>query len=53
MLGETFNGFVSPTSHESFNAFTWFNGHVHDGVKVIQYCTSHFTVFDLFIKCKF
>jgi hypothetical protein len=48
MLGEAFNDLVSPMSHEDFNAFIWFNGHVHDDVKVIQYCTSHFNVFDFF-----
>jgi hypothetical protein len=35
MLGEAFNDLISPTSHEGFNAFTSFNRHVHDGVKVI------------------
>jgi hypothetical protein len=48
MLGEVFNDLVSPTSHEDFNAFIWFNGHVHDGVKGIQYCMLHFIVFDNF-----
>jgi hypothetical protein len=48
MLGEDFDDLVSPTSHEGFNAFTWFNGHVHDGVKAIQYCMSHLIVFDFF-----
>jgi hypothetical protein len=48
MLGEVFNDLVSFTNHEDFNAFIWFNGHVHDGVKVIQYYMSHFIVFDFF-----
>jgi len=48
MLGEIFNDFVSPMSHEGFNDFTWFNGHVHDDVKVIQYYMLHFIVFDFF-----
>jgi hypothetical protein len=46
MLGEAFNDFVSPTNHEGFNAFIWFNMHVYDDVKVIQYYMSHFIVFD-------
>jgi hypothetical protein len=25
-----------------------FNGHVHDGVNVVQYCTLHPIVFDFF-----
>jgi hypothetical protein len=48
MLGEDFNDLVSPMSHEGINVFIWFNGYVHDSVKVIQYCTSHFIVFDFF-----
>jgi hypothetical protein len=48
MLGENFNDLISPTSHEGFNAFIWFNGHVHDSVKVIQYRTSHAIIFDFF-----
>jgi hypothetical protein len=48
MLGEVFNDLVSSTSHEGFNAFTWLNGLIHENVKVIQYCTLHFTIFDFF-----
>jgi hypothetical protein len=48
MLGEAFNDLVSPTNHEGFNVFTWFNGHVHDNMKVIQYCMSHTIVHDIF-----
>jgi hypothetical protein len=47
-MGESFNDFVSPMSHEGFNAFTWFNGHVHDSVKVVEYCMSHPIGFDFF-----
>jgi len=52
MLGEASNDFVSFTSHEGFNPFIWFNGHVHDDVKVIQYCTSYPIVSDFFIERK-
>ncbi len=48
MLGEVFNDFISPTNHESFNVFTWFNEHVHDDVKVIIYYMSHTIVLDFF-----
>jgi hypothetical protein len=41
MLREVFNDLIFPTSPEGFNVFTWFNGHVHDGVKVIQYFMLH------------
>jgi hypothetical protein len=47
MLGEVFNDLVSPTNHEGFNVFTWFNGHVYDGVKVIQYCTPLSLIFSI------
>ncbi len=46
MLGEAFNNLVFPIIHEIFNAFIWFNGHVHDNMKVIQYCTPHLIIFD-------
>jgi len=48
MLDEGFNGLVFSMNHDRFNAFIWFNGHVHDDVKVIQYCMLHFIVFDFF-----
>jgi hypothetical protein len=48
MLDEAFNDIVFPMNHEGFNAFTSFNGHVHDSVKVVQYCMSHPSVFDFF-----
>jgi hypothetical protein len=48
MLGETFNDLVFMTNDEGLNAFIWFNGHVHDGAKVIQYCMLHPTIFDFF-----
>jgi hypothetical protein len=48
MLGEVFNDFISPTNHEGFNVFTWFNEHVHDDVKVIIYYMSHTIVLDFF-----
>jgi len=52
MLGEVFNVFISLTSHEGFNAFIWFNKHVHDSVKVIQYYMSHLNFFKNSIELK-
>ncbi len=48
MLAQAFNDLVFPMSHEDFNAFIRFNGHVHDNVKVVQYSMSHPIVFNFF-----